>query len=72
MQIKVTAHPDAGQAKVSKIDKSTFEVWVKEAPRNNLANYAIRQALANYFQSDICNVRITSGFRQRNKVIEVK
>lgn len=50
---------------------SQLEVWVKEPPRNGMANEAIRRALADYFKTPTSNIRLISGFSSKQKVFEI-
>lgn len=71
MRISVKAKPMAREEKVVKVDDDSFEVWVKEPPVNGLANMAIRNALADYFNVSNSQVRLVSGFSSKNKVFEI-
>jgi len=48
-----------------------FIVRVKEAPREGRANQAIIKSLAKHFEVSKSQVRILSGFKNRNKIVEV-
>ncbi|MEE8637400.1 MAG: DUF167 domain-containing protein, partial [Dehalococcoidia bacterium] len=49
----------------------SFIVKVKEPPREGKANQAVIKLLAQHFGVPQSQVRIISGLRSRNKVIEV-
>jgi len=49
----------------------SFIVRVREPPREGKANQAVIKLLAEYFRVPKSQVRILSGLRSRNKVIEV-
>lgn len=72
MKVFVKAKPGAKEAKIEKIDQSHLIVAVKEPPRNGLANLAIRQALAEYFDIPPSQIQLISGFKSRQKVFEIK
>ena len=71
MRISVRAKPLSSQEKVQKVGENTFEVWVKEPPVHGLANMAIKNALADYFEVSHNQVRLVSGFSSRNKIFEI-
>ena len=61
----------AYEEKVKKVGENSFEVWVKEPPVKGLANMAIGNALAEYFNVSHAKVRLVSGFSSKNKSFEV-
>lgn len=65
------AKPGAKKAFVKKIDEHTFEVAVKEPPVQGRANQAIISSLAEYFGVARFQVKITSGWTSRQKVVEI-
>lgn len=71
MRIKIKANPLSHQEKVTAVGKNNFEVWVKEPPIKGLANMAIRNALADYFNVSHSQVRLVSGFSSKNKTFEI-
>jgi uncharacterized protein (TIGR00251 family) len=50
---------------------NSFIVKVKEPPREGRANQAVIKLLAEHFSVPKSHIRILSGFKSRNKVIEV-
>jgi len=71
MKITVKAKPLAHEEKVKKVGQNSFEVWVKEPPVKGLANMAIANALAKYFDVSHNEVRLVSGFSSKNKIFEI-
>jgi len=49
----------------------SFIARVKEPPKEGKANQAVIKLLAQHFGISLSQVRITSGFNSRNKVIEI-
>jgi len=49
----------------------SFIARVKEPPKEGKANQAVIKLLAQHFNVPRNQVRITSGFNSRNKVIEI-
>jgi len=70
MKIFVKAKPSAKEEKIEKIDENHFKISVKEPPVKGLANKAIIKALSEYFNTS--RVRITSGYTNPNKIIEIE
>ena len=68
MKITVKAKPLAYEEKVKKVGQDSFEVWVKEPPVKGLANMAIGNALAEYFNVSHAKVRLVSGFFFKKKI----
>jgi len=69
MKIFVKANPSAKEEKVEKIDEKHFKVSVKDPPVKGLANKAIIRVLGGYFKTS--QIRIVSGYTNRNKIIEI-
>ena len=72
MLIKVKAFPNSKISEVIKKSSDSFDVYVKEKPKENEANLAIFQALANYFHIKQSQLRLIRGGRERNKIFEIK
>ena len=70
MKIQVKAKPNSRTEEVSQ-EGDSFVVKVKEPPMEGKANQAVVKLLAEHFGVRQSQVRILSGFRSRNKVIEI-
>jgi len=70
MKIQVKVKPNSRTAEVSR-EGDSFIVKVKEPPREGRANQAVIKLLAEHFGIPQSQVRILSGLKSRNKVIEV-
>ena len=70
MKIQVKVKPNSKTAEVSQ-EGDSFIVKVKEPPKEGKANQAVIKLLAEHFGVPQSQVRILSGFKGRNKVIEV-
>jgi uncharacterized protein (TIGR00251 family) len=70
MKIQVKVKPNSRTAEVNQEGES-FIVKVKEPPKEGKANQAVIKLLAQHFGVPQSQVRILSGFRSKNKVIEV-
>ena len=72
MHIKVKVFPQAGKEEIIKKSDDSFEVWVKAKPVQGQANRAVARALAGYFNVSSREIRLVKGFKERNKIFEVK
>ena len=72
MKIFVHAKPSSKIPRLEVIDSEHFMVAVKEPPKENKANIAIMEALAEHFNISLARVRIVSGLTSRSKVFEIE
>ena len=70
MKIQVKVKPNSKAEELSQ-EGDSFIIKVKEPPKEGKANQAVIKLLTEYFGISHGQVRIISGFRSRNKVIEV-
>ena len=70
MKIQVKVKPNSKTDEVSR-EGDSFIVKVKQPPKEGKANQAVIKLLAEHFGVPRSQVRILSGFKSRNKVIEV-
>ena len=70
MKIRVKVKPNSRTEEVSR-EGDSFIIKVKEPPKEGKANQAVTKLLAEHFGVPQSQVRILSGFRSRNKLIEV-
>ncbi len=70
MKIQVKVKPNSKTDEVSR-EGDSFIVKVREPPKEGKANQAVIKLLAAHFGVPHSQVRILSGFRNRNKLIEV-
>jgi len=70
MKIQVKVKPNSRTEKVSQEGNSLI-VKVKEPPKEGKANQAVIKLLAEHFSVSQSQIRILSGFRSRNKIVEV-
>lgn len=68
MLIKVKVISGAGEDRLIKKDKDSFEIWVKEKPIQGQANRAVTRKLVQYFNKE---VRLIKGGKQSNKIFKV-
>jgi len=70
MKIQVKVKPSSKTAELGR-EGDSFIVKVKEPPKEGRANQAVIKLLAEHVSVSKSQVRILSGFKSRNKVIEV-
>jgi uncharacterized protein YggU (UPF0235/DUF167 family) len=71
VKISVKVKPNTKEEKIEKTGEGSFLVWVKAKPQDGKANYAVREALANYFGIPKARVIIITGETSRNKICEI-
>jgi uncharacterized protein (TIGR00251 family) len=70
MKLSIKLHPNSSQEKIEEIEKDKkYEVWIKEKPIDGKANEELIKILKKYFKKQ---VNIVSGFKSREKVVEVR
>ena len=70
MKIQVKVKPSSKTEELSQ-EGDSFIIKVKEPPKEGKANQAVIKLLAQHFGIPQSQVKILSGFRNRNKLIEV-
>ena len=70
MKIQVKVKPNSNTEKLSQ-EGNSFIVKVKEPPKEGKANQAVIRLLVEHFGVSQSQVNILSGFRSKNKVVEV-
>jgi uncharacterized protein (TIGR00251 family) len=71
MKIQVKVKPGSRTQKVTQAGES-FIIKVKEPPKEGKANQAVIKLLAEHFGVPQSQIKILSGFRTKNKVVEVQ
>ncbi|HQL65122.1 MAG TPA: DUF167 domain-containing protein [bacterium] len=72
MRINIKVKVFASEEKVVQSEKGDITVYVKEPPSEGRANDAVIRILSGYFKVPKSTIRIISGHRSRNKIIEIK
>ena len=71
MKISVKVKANAKKENVEKLGEDNFLVQVKEKPRDGKANYAVREALADYFSLPKSRVILISGEKSKSKIFKI-
>jgi uncharacterized protein (TIGR00251 family) len=70
VKIEVKVKPNSKTEQVSQVGAS-FMVEVKQPPKEGQANQAVVKLLAQHFGVPQSQVKILSGLRSKNKIVEV-
>ena len=68
MKIKIKVKPNFKENRIEKINDKEYVVCVKSVAKEGKANVELVKELKKYLKQ---NVKIVSGFKSRNKIIEV-
>jgi len=68
MRIYVKVKTTSGKQEIIKDGSDTYTVYLKSFPEDNKANVELLKLLHNYFKMD---VKIRTGLKSRNKIIEI-
>ncbi|MGB9715434.1 MAG: DUF167 domain-containing protein [Thermodesulfovibrionales bacterium] len=70
MKISVRVKPNMKEEKVEKAG-DVFNVYVKEPAKEGKANKAVIELLSEYFNVPKSQIVIISGFKSKQKIIEI-
>ena len=71
MKIFVSIKPNAKADHVEKLETNRYRVTVKAPPDEGRANEALIRCLADYFDLPKSRIFLRSGFKSKNKVVEI-
>jgi len=71
MKLFIKVRPGAKDNKIEQIGENEFKISVKEPAKEGRANRAAIKALAEYFGLPQSSVKIISGLKSKNKVVEL-
>ncbi len=69
--VKVYVFANSKKEKVRKIDEDVFEIYVKEPPRQNMANRRIAEILSVEYGVDKRCVKLITGHKSPRKKFEI-
>jgi len=72
MLIKVKVFPNSKREGIIKKSEDSFGIKIKEKPEKGLANRKVMNVLSSYFKIPLSKIRLIKGFKQRNKIFEIK
>lgn len=71
MKIGVKVVPGAKVEQIQPSIGSDLKIWVKGKPKEGEANLCVIELLAKHFKVSKSQVKILSGYKSRNKIIEI-
>ncbi len=71
MDITVVAHPNARKPRIEQDLLGTLHVYVNAPPLEDKANWAVIDALAEYFKTKKSAVVLLSGRKSKNKKFKI-
>lgn len=72
MFIKVKVFPNSKEEKIVEKENGKFEVKIKAKPVDGLANREVIKLLSSYFKIPESKIKLIKGFKERNKIFEIK
>ena len=72
MKFKITVKPNARKNEVTRIADGTLVVHVAVPPIEGKANEKVIEVLSEYLKKPKRSISIVSGFRGRDKIIEIE
>lgn len=71
MIISVKVQTQAREDKIEEIGIDSYKVWVVESPQSGRANEALIEVLSDYFNVAPSLIKIKSGNKSTNKLVEI-
>ena len=71
MRIEVRVQPRSSKEEITKVDKSSYKIYTRKPAVEGKANKEIISLLADYFNTKKNKIRIVSGLKARNKIVEI-
>ena len=71
MKIKIRVIPNAKKVEIKK-ENDYLKIKLKSKPENGKANKELIEILSEYFNISKVKIRILSGLKSRNKVVEIE
>ena len=71
MKISIKIKLKSKIEKIEKIKDNFFEIYIKEPPIKEKANKKIIEIISDYFKVSSSKIKIVSGLKSRNKIIEI-
>ena len=72
MKFFLKAKPSAKVDKVESVKGNVLRVFVKASAKEGKANLAIVRVLADYFKVSKSAIRVKSGLKSKNKIVEIE
>lgn len=72
MYIKVTVFPGSKKEHIKKTGEQALEIAVKAKAAQNLANRAVTEKLAGFYNIPVSQIRLINGHRNRKKMFSIE
>lgn len=72
MFIKIKVFPGSKKNEIIKKSEDSFDVKVREKPKQGKANQAVIKILASYLKLPKEKIKLIKGFKEKNKIFEIK
>lgn len=69
--IRVRVQTHAHEDRLEELDLDQYKIWTTAIPQQGGANEAVIEILSEHFNTAPSNIRIISGNKSRNKIIEI-
>jgi uncharacterized protein YggU (UPF0235/DUF167 family) len=69
--IRVKAFPDAKKEWIEEVEPNKLRIFVREPAERNLANKRVLTLVANFYEIPQNRLKIITGHRGQNKIIQV-
>jgi len=71
MKFSVKIQPKSSKEAVEQLADGSYKIFVHSPPIDGKANAAVVEVLAKHFKVAKSNVKIISGEKSRNKIVEI-
>ena len=71
MKFSIKVQPKSSREKIEQQADGSYKVFVHSPPTDGEANKAVVEALAKHFKVAKSSVKIASGEKARNKIVEI-
>jgi hypothetical protein len=72
VKVAIITHPNSKKPRIEKDLLGSLHVYVSEPPLEGKANQAVIKSLAEYFKVKKNQVRLLSGEKSKNKIVEIE
>ncbi|RJR23778.1 DUF167 domain-containing protein [Candidatus Microgenomates bacterium] len=72
VKVAIITHPNSKKPRTEKDLLGSLHVYVSEPPLEGKANQAVIKSLAEYFKVKKNQVRLLSGEKSKNKIVEIE
>ena len=72
IKININVKPNSKNPKIEKTGDDQFKVHVTSPPKDGRANQELISMMADYFDCHKNQVSIISGWKSRNKILQIK